>query len=65
MGFVQGGIGKAMKEKQLDAVSRIRVAVAFYDEIFLLQAHISAVRQKIARPPRRASGRPDSASIEG
>jgi TRAP transporter TAXI family solute receptor len=33
-----------------DAVSRIRVAVAFYDEIFLLQEHISAVRKKLVRP---------------
>jgi len=33
-----------------DAVSHIRVAVAFYDEVFLLQEHITAVRQKLAHP---------------
>jgi TRAP transporter TAXI family solute receptor len=48
-----------------DAVRRIRVAVAFYDEIFLLQEHISAVRQKIVRPSLRASSRLGSPPIEG
>jgi TRAP transporter TAXI family solute receptor len=47
-----------------DAVSRIRVAVAFYDEIFLLQEHISAVRQKLIRPSPTVSGRLVSPSIE-
>ena len=43
-------------ERIEDAVSRIHVAVAFYDEIFLLQQHISAVRQKLLRAaPSRAS----------
>jgi len=45
------------------AVSRIRVAVAFYDEIFLLQEHISAVRRKLDFPPRPGSSRPDSPPI--
>lgn len=46
-----------------DAVSRIRVAVAFYDEIFLLQEHISAVRQKLVCPPPSGSSRLDSPPI--
>jgi TRAP-type uncharacterized transport system substrate-binding protein len=46
-----------------DAVSRIRVAVAFYDEIFLLQEHISAVRQKLVCPPPSGSRRLDSTPI--
>jgi TRAP transporter TAXI family solute receptor len=46
-----------------DAVSRIRVAVAFFDEIFLLQDHISAVRRKLACPPRPGSSRLDSPPI--
>jgi len=32
-----------------DAVSRIRVAIAFYDETFLFLEHITAVRQKLDR----------------
>jgi hypothetical protein len=47
-----------------DAVSRIRVAVAFYDEIFLLQEHITAVRQKLARLVPAVSSRPGSTPIE-
>jgi TRAP transporter TAXI family solute receptor len=43
-----------------DAVSRIHVAVAFYDEIFLLQEHIQAVRQKIARLNGPLSEPPDA-----
>ena len=44
-----------------DAVSRIRVAVAFYDEIFLLQENVQAVRQKLARLVPPSSLRPDAA----
>lgn len=47
-----------------EAVSRIRVSVAFYDEIFLLQEHIAAVRQKLAHPVPAVSNRPD-ASVTG
>jgi TRAP-type uncharacterized transport system substrate-binding protein len=43
-----------------DAVSRIRVAVAFYDEIFLLQENIQAVRQRLARTISPASSRSDA-----
>jgi TRAP-type uncharacterized transport system substrate-binding protein len=43
-----------------DAVSRIHVAVAFYDEIFLLQENVQAVRQKLARLAPPASSRPDA-----
>jgi len=43
-----------------DAVSRIRVAVAFYDEIFLLQENVQAVRQKLARLVPPPSSRPDT-----
>ena len=46
-----------------DAVSRIRVTVAFYDEIFLLQEHVSAVRQKLVCPPPSGSSRLDSPPI--
>jgi hypothetical protein len=45
-----------------DAVSRIRVAVAFYDEIFLLQENVQAVRQRLARLIPPASSRPDASS---
>jgi TRAP transporter TAXI family solute receptor len=38
-----------------DALARIRVAVAFYDEIFLLRDHIAAVRQKMNQRPCSAS----------
>jgi TRAP transporter TAXI family solute receptor len=31
-------------------VGRVAVAVAFYDEVFLLQQHIATVRQQLARP---------------
>jgi TRAP transporter TAXI family solute receptor len=47
-----------------DAVSRIRVAVAFYDEIFLLQEHITAVRQKLARTIPAVSSRLGAPPIE-
>jgi hypothetical protein len=47
-----------------DAVSRIRVAVAFYDEIFLLQEHISVVRQKLDDPATALSSGPGSPPIE-
>jgi len=47
-----------------EAVGRIRVAVAFYDEIFLLQEHIAAVRKKLASPVAAVSGRPGPAPIE-
>jgi hypothetical protein len=47
-----------------DAVSRIRVAVAFYDETFLLQEHITAVRQKLARTVPAVSSRLGSTPIE-
>ena len=47
-----------------DAVSRIRVAVAFYDEIFLLQEHIALVQQKPARPVSAVSSRMGSPPIE-
>jgi TRAP transporter TAXI family solute receptor len=47
-----------------DAVSRIRVAVAFYDEIFLLQEHITAVRQKLAHAAPAVSSGTGSPSIE-
>jgi hypothetical protein len=30
-------------------VGRVRVGVAFYDEVFLLQHHIATVRQQLAR----------------
>ena len=43
-----------------DAVSRLRVAIAFYDEIFLLQEHIQAVRQKLDRLTLQASSSQDS-----
>ena len=44
-----------------DAVSRIRVAVAFYDEIFLLQENVQAVRQKLVRlDPFSSPSRPDA-----
>jgi hypothetical protein len=46
------------------AVSRIRVAVAFYDEIFLLQQHISVVRQKLARPIPAVSSRQGLPPVE-
>jgi hypothetical protein len=42
-----------------DAVGRIRVTVAFYDEIFLLQEHISTIRQKLVRLPHSMSARMD------
>jgi TRAP transporter TAXI family solute receptor len=42
-----------------DAVGRIRVTVAFYDEIFLLQEHISTIRQKLVRLPHSMSARLD------
>lgn len=45
-----------------DAVSRIRVAVAFYDEIFLLQENVQAVRQKLARLSPPLLSRPDASS---
>jgi TRAP transporter TAXI family solute receptor len=47
-----------------DAVSRIRVAVAFYDEIFLLQEHIAAVRQKLAPSVLAVSSRPEHVDAE-
>jgi TRAP transporter TAXI family solute receptor len=43
-----------------DAVSRIRVSVAFYDEIFLLQQHITAVRQKLVCTAPAEPNRPDA-----
>jgi hypothetical protein len=47
-----------------DAVSRVSVAVAFYDEIFLLQEHISVVRQKLDDPATALSSGPGSPPIE-
>ena len=47
-----------------DAVSRIRVAIAFYDETFLLLEHITAVRQKLARLIPAVSSRLGSPPIE-
>jgi TRAP transporter TAXI family solute receptor len=47
-----------------NAVSRIRVAIAFYDETFLLLEHITAVRQKLARMNPAVSSRLGSPSIE-
>jgi hypothetical protein len=47
-----------------DSVSRIRAAVAFYDEIFLLQDHITAVRQKLVRLVPAVSSRLGSPPIE-
>jgi TRAP transporter TAXI family solute receptor len=43
-----------------DAVSRIRVAVGFYDEIFLLQEHISLVQQKLAHAIPAVPSKPGS-----
>lgn len=51
-------------ERIEEAVSHVHVTVAFYDEIFLLQEHISAVRQKLARPDHSGSSRLDSPPIE-
>jgi hypothetical protein len=48
-----------------DAVGRIRVAVAFYDEIFLLQEHIAGIRRQLARPLPGISNRPAPPPIEG
>ncbi len=45
-------------DRMEDAVSRLRVAIAFYDEIFLLQEHIQAVRQKLDRLTLQASRNP-------
>lgn len=47
-----------------EAVSHIHATVAFYDEIFLLQEHISAVRQKLACPAHSGSSCLDSRPIE-
>jgi TRAP transporter TAXI family solute receptor len=51
-------------DKIEEAVRRIRVATAFYDEIFLLQEHISAVRQKLPRSLRSLEGGTDSVHAE-
>jgi TRAP transporter TAXI family solute receptor len=47
-----------------DAVGRIRVTVAFYDEIFLLEDHIACVRKMIAHPAPVVSSRPDGPLID-
>ena len=47
-----------------DAVSRIRVGVGFYDEIFLLQEHISVVQQKLAQAVPAVLSKPGSPPIE-
>jgi len=47
-----------------DAVSRIRVAIAFYDETFLLLEHITAVRQKLASAVPAVSNSLGSLPIE-
>jgi TRAP transporter TAXI family solute receptor len=42
-----------------EAVCKIRVSVAFYDEVFILKEHIQMVRQKLIRLIEPESERPD------
>ncbi|MCU0559094.1 MAG: hypothetical protein MUD16_02740 [Desulfobacterales bacterium] len=42
------------------AVSRIRVSVAFYDEIFLLREHIAVVRRKLLHQVPAVSAQPEA-----
>jgi TRAP transporter TAXI family solute receptor len=42
-----------------EAVGKIHVSVAFYDEVFILKEHIEMVRQKLVRLNDAGSGSPD------
>ncbi len=47
-----------------EAVGRLRVGVAFYDELYLLQEHIASVRRELDAPAPYVSGRPGVPSTE-
>jgi TRAP-type uncharacterized transport system substrate-binding protein len=47
-----------------DAVSRIQVSVAFYDEVFILKGHIQMVREKLVRLNRPLPGHSGTGNFE-
>jgi len=47
-----------------EAVSRIHVSIAFYDELFILKEHIHMVRRQLFRVNHSLSEEPDEVSHE-